>query len=195
MQTEVKPKLCTPVEYFLLEEKAEERSEYRDGDIVLMAGGTANHNRIAGEFCKRFPTAIGGQVYEAFIGDVKLWIPAFSLYTYPDVMVIKGEPVYHQDRKDTFENPHLIVEVLSKSTRQYDQTDQFDAYRSLPSLKEYVMVDQYSFWVKQFAKNDRGQWVLTELTGEDATLKLASVAFEVRLADLYRRVNFEEDSE
>ncbi|MEM9264320.1 MAG: Uma2 family endonuclease [Cyanobacteria bacterium P01_F01_bin.13] len=119
----------------------------------------------------------------------------FLLYTYPDVLVIQGEPVYHQNRKDTVENPHLILEVLSKSTRQYDQTDKFDAYRTLPSLQEYVMVDQYSFWVKQFAKKNQDQWVLTELTVEDAVLQIVSVNFEIRLADLYKRVKFEEDLE
>ncbi|MEL6321403.1 MAG: Uma2 family endonuclease [Cyanobacteria bacterium J06626_14] len=87
------------------------------------------------------------------------------------------------------------MEVLSKSTRQYDQTDKFDAYRSLPSLQEYVMADQYSCWVKQYAKNDRGQWVLTELTGADAVLRLASVNFELQLADLYKRVNFDEEND
>ena len=194
MQTHAQPKLCTPAEYFLLEEAAEERSEYRNGEMVPMAGGTANHNRIAGEFYKRFPTEISGEAYESFIGNMKLWIPEFSLYTYPDVLVIQGDPVYHQNRTDTVENPHLIMEVLSKSTRQYDQTDKFDAYRSLPSLQEYVMADQYSFWVKQFAKNDQGKWVLTELAGEEAVLQLTTVTFELPLADLYKRANFEEES-
>ena len=195
MQIQAKPKLYTPAEYFAFEERAHERSEYRNGEIVPIAGGTANHNRIAGEFYKRFPTEISGQEYEVFIGDMKLWIPDIPLYTYPDVLVIQGEPIYHQNRTDTVENPHLILEVLSKSTRQYDQTDKFDAYRTLPSLQEYVMADQYSFWVKQFAKNDQNQWVLTELTGEEAVLKLVSVNFAIRLADLYKRVRFEEDLE
>ena len=154
-------------------------------------GGTANQNRIAGEFYKRFPTEIAGQAYEIFMSDMRLWIPAMRLYTYPDIAVIKGEPIYHQSRQDTVENPDLILEVLSKSTRQYDQTDKFDAYRTIPSLQEYVMVDQYSFWVKQLHKNARGQWVLTELFGADAQLQLESVAFEIRLAELYRRVKFQ----
>ena len=195
MQIQAKPQLYTPAEYLALEEQADERNEYRSGEVIPMAGGTANHNRIAGEFYKRFPTEIASQEYEIFIGDVKLWIPDIPLYTYPDGLVIQGEPIYHQNRNDTVENPHLILEVPSKSTRQYDQTDKFDACRTLPSLQEYVMVDQYSFWVKQFAKNDQDQWVLTELTGEDAVLQLVSVDFEIRLADLYKRVRFEEGLE
>ena len=190
MPLQAEPKHYTPAAYLQREDEAEERSEYRDGAIIPMAGGTANHNRIAGEFYKRFPTEISGQPYESFIGDMKLWIPAVRLYTYPDVMVIKGEPIYHQDRDDTVENPHLIVEAPSKTTRQYDQTDKFDAYRTIPSLQEYVIVDQYSVWVKQLAKNARGQWVFTELLGLDAALTLDSVAFQMRLADLYHRVKF-----
>ncbi len=193
MPLQAEPKRYTPATYLEREEQAETRSEYRNGAIVPMAGGTANHNRIAGEFYKRFPTEVAGQSYEIFIGDMRLWIPAMQLYTYPDVTVIQGAPVYHQNRQDTLENPHLIVEVLSKSTRQYDQTDKFDAYRSLASLQEYILVDQYSLWVKQLAKNVRGQWVFTELLGRDAVLQLESVAFEIRLVDLYRRVQFEVD--
>ena len=89
MQIHAKPKLHTSAEYLTLEEQADERSEYRSGQIVPMVGGTANHNRIAGEFYKRFPTEISGQEYEAFIGDMKLWIPDIPLYTYPDVLVIQ----------------------------------------------------------------------------------------------------------
>ena len=191
MSLQAKLKLYTPEAYLEREEQAEERSEYRAGEIIPMAGGTANHNRIAGEFYKRFPTEIAGQAYDVFIGDMRLWISAMQLYTYPDVMVIQGELAYHQGRQDTVENPYLLLEVLSTSTQQYDQTDKFDAYRTLPSLQEYVMVDQYSFWVKQFHKNDRGQWVLTELSGQDAVLRLESVAFEIPLAEIYKRVKFE----
>ncbi|NET60181.1 MAG: Uma2 family endonuclease [Symploca sp. SIO2E6] len=193
MPLQAKPKLYTPEAYLLREDDAAERSEYRNGEIIPMAGGTANHNRIAGDFYKQFPTEISGQAYEIFIGDMKLWIPAVELYTYPDVMVIKGEPIYHQDRQSTVENPYLIVEVLSKSTRQYDQTDKFDAYRTIPSFQEYVLVDQYSFWVKQFAKTTSEQWIFTELVGKDAILQLESVQFQIPLAHLYQRVKFEKD--
>jgi Uma2 family endonuclease len=105
--------------------------------------------------------------------------------------VIQGEIVYHPDRRDVVENPCLILEVLSKSTQQYDQTDKFDAYRSILSLQEYVMVDQYSFWVKQFVKNDRNQWVFTELFGQEASLCLESVPLQLSLTTLYQRVQFE----
>ncbi|NEP55081.1 MAG: Uma2 family endonuclease, partial [Moorea sp. SIO3C2] len=114
----------------------------------------------------------------------------------PDLMMVQGEPKYYQDRpdherQDTIENPSVVVEVLSKSTRQYDQSDKFDAYRTLDSLREYILIDQYSFWVKQFTKNSQGQWLLTEFIGEDAVLKLQTIDFELAFTDLYKRVKFE----
>ena len=72
---------------------------------------------------------------------MRLWIPRSRTYTYPDVMVIQGEPVYHENRKDTITNPLLIVEVLSKSTKNYDHVDKFEFYRSIPELPEYIMRD------------------------------------------------------
>ncbi|MGB0562808.1 MAG: Uma2 family endonuclease [Spirulinaceae cyanobacterium] len=190
MQLQAKPPILTPTEYLEREETALERHEYRNGEVIKMVGSTADHDRIAGAFYRQFPTEIDAQNYEIFIGDMKLWIPATNLYTYPDIVVITGDPVYHQNRQDAIENPSLIVEVLSKSTGQYDQTDKFDAYRSIDTLKEYVMIDQYSYWVKQFVKNDQGQWVLTERVGAEAMLRLESISFAIPFADLYKRVQF-----
>lgn len=193
MQTTVTQTQYTPQQYWDLEQQAAARSEYRNGEIIEMAGASANHNRIAGEFYRRIPTEMGKQTYDSFIGDMKLSVPAMSLYTYPDVVVVQGEPVYHQDRTDIIENPHLILEVLSKSTRQYDQTDKFDAYRTLDSLQEYIMADQCSFWVKQFSRTRDNQWLLTEITGADAILQLTSIDVKMSLAELYRRVKFSEE--
>ncbi|MGB0562807.1 MAG: Uma2 family endonuclease [Spirulinaceae cyanobacterium] len=190
MQLQAKPLTLTPTEYLEQEETARERHEYRDGEIIEMTGGTTNHNRLVIALCTYLNLALMEQTAEVFAGDVKLWIPDKNLYTYPDVMVITGDPIYHQNRQDTIENPSLIVEVLSKSTGQYDQTDKFDAYRSINTLKEYVMIDQYSYGVKQFSKNDQGQWVLTERVGAEAILQLESIPFEISFTDLYKRVQF-----
>ncbi|WP_017720965.1 nSTAND1 domain-containing NTPase [Kamptonema formosum] len=125
----------------------------------------------------------------------RLWIPRYRIYTYPDVMVIQGEPVYHENRKDTITNPMLIVEVLSKSTKNYDRGDKFEFYRSIPELQEYIMIEQYRFKVEQFAKNSEGKWVLTEYDSADAVLALSSLDFQIPLRDIYERVNFDESEE
>lgn len=181
----------TPAEYLELEEKAEYKSEYRDGEIIPMTGGTTNHNKIALDFCRNFPFTVQGQKYDIYMGDVKLWLPQYRLYTYPDVMVVKGEPVYEGTGTTTITNPSLIVEVLSKSTKDYDKTDKFKYYRSIPEFQEYILIDQYSFSVEQYAKRAAGEWLFKEYEGEDAVLVLDSIEFQIGFRDIYARVNFE----
>jgi Uma2 family endonuclease len=106
-------------------------------------------------------------------------------------MVIKGNPVYEGTGTTTVTNPLLIVEVLSNSTKNYDQGDKFDYYRSLAEFREYILIDQYNYHVKQFAKNLEGKWVLTEYEEEESVLLLESVNFSISFRDIYQRVNFE----
>ena len=195
MQTQTQKRYYTPEEYLQLEETAEYKSEYRDGEIVPITGGTTNHNKIALNFCRKFTLTVKGRNYEIFIGDVRLWIPRYRLYTYPDIMVIQGEPVYQGSGTTTVTNPLMIVEVLSKSTKDYDRTDKFKYYRSIPEFKEYISIDQYSFYIEQFNKNLQGKWVLTEYESENAVLALESIEFQIQFSDLYQRVNFDANEE
>jgi Uma2 family endonuclease len=189
LQTE--KRYYTPQEYLELEERAEYRSEYRDGEIIPMLGGTTNHNKIAGIFCRKFPLTVQGQAYEIYIMDVKVWIPRYRLYTYPDVMVVKGEPIYEGTNTTTITNTMLIVEVLSNSTKNYDKTDKFKYYRSIPEFQEYIMIDQYSFSVEQYVKKAEGEWIFKELEGANAVLALNSIEFQISFRDIYDPVNFE----
>jgi len=191
MVVQVEKYYYTPGEYLELEEKAEYKHEYRDGEIIPMSGGTTNHNKIAGNFYKKFPLTIQGQDYETYINDVKLWIARYRLYTYPDVMVIKGKPVYEGTGKTNIINPLLIMEVLSNSTKNYDKTDKFKFYRSILGFQEYIMVDQYSFAVEQYAQQSTGQWIFQEYEGEDAILSLHSVDVKITFEELYQRVDFD----
>jgi Uma2 family endonuclease len=190
MQIQTEKYHYTPEEYLELEEKAEYKNEYRDGAIVPMTGGTTNHNKIVINFCRKFPLTINAQDYDIYAGDIRLWISRYRIYTYPDVMVIKGNPVYEGTGTTTVTNPLLIVEVLSNSTKNYDGGDKFDFYSSLPEFQEYILIDQYRFYVKQFAKNQEGKWVLTEYEGEDSILVLESVEFQIGFQELYQRVDF-----
>lgn len=183
----------TPEEYLALEEKAVDRHEYRDGKIVLMTGGTTNHNQIALNFCRKFPLTIKEQDYYIYMNDVRLWIAQYRIYTYPDVMVIKGKPIYEGMGRTNVTNPSIIVEVLSKSTRDYDWTDKFIYYRSIPEFQEYILIDQYRFYVAQYFKQEDGKWLFNDYQGEEAVLKLASADFEISCQDLYQRVDFELD--
>lgn len=191
MPTQTEKRYYTPEEYLALEEVAEYKSEYHDGEIVPMTGGTTNHNEIAGNFYSHFKFAFRGQSYRIYMGDVRLWIPRYRRYTYPDVMVIEGTPVYEGAGTTTVTNPLLIVEVLSKSTTNYDHIDKFRYYRSIPEFREYVLIDQYSFYVEHFAKNSEGKWILTEYENEDDVLALNSIEFQLSLGDIYEEVDFE----
>jgi Uma2 family endonuclease len=191
MPTQTEKRYYTPAEYLALEEIAEYKSEYHDGEIIPMTGGTTNHNEIAGNFYSHFKFAFRGQNYRIYMGDVRLWIPRYRRYTYPDVMVIEGTPIYEGTGTTTVTNPYLIVEVLSKSTASYDQGEKFRYYRSIPEFREYILIDQYSFHVEQFAKNAEGKWVLTEYELQDSILPMESINFQISLSDIYEKVEFE----
>ena len=188
MQTQTR--YYTPEEYLALEEKAEYKNEYRDGEIIPMTGGTTNHNKIAGNFYANLKFALRGQNYDIYIGDVRLWIPRYRQYTYPDVMVIQGEPIYTGTNTTTVTNPLLIVEVLSKSTKNYDLGDKFIYYRSIPEFKEYILIDQTKYHVMQHNQTNDGKWILTDYESETAVLELNSLTFQINLHDIYEKVNF-----
>jgi Uma2 family endonuclease len=188
-------KTYTPAEYLELEEKAEFRSEYRDGEIVPMAGGTTNHNRISLNVASNLTFSLKGQSYEVYMSDVRLWIPPNRQYTYPDVMLIQGEPIYLENTTATVTNPRLVVEVLSKSTGNYDRSEKFDYYRSIPTLQEYILIDQSCYHVLQYVKTSPTQWLLTDHNQAEGTIQLGSIDLSLSLNDIYDRVNFAEIEE
>ena len=185
----------TPEEYLGLEEKADYKNEYRDGEIISMTGGTTNHNKLALNLATGLNVALNDLDYEIYIGDVKLWIPRYREFTYPDVMVIEGQPIYYSTNTTIVTNPVLIVEVLSKSTKDYDRGDKFLYYRSIPEFKEYILIDQTKYYVMQYVKTSENQWILTEYETEDALINLSSINVELSLKQLYKKVNFSENLE
>ncbi|MBD2441248.1 Uma2 family endonuclease [Nostoc sp. FACHB-110] len=191
MQTQTPKKHYTPEEYLQLEETSEFKNEYYDGEILTIAGGTTNHNEISLNFCANFKLNMRGKDYNIYMGDVRLWIPRYRIYTYPDAMIIAGEPIYEGSGTTTVTNPSIIIEVLSKSTDNHDRTHKFRFYRSIPTFKEYIIVDQYEYLIEQYAKNANAQWVLTEYESVEALLSLQTIDFQIALSDIYAGVNFE----
>ena len=191
MVMQVKPLLYSQEEYFKLEETAEFKHEYRDGDIIPMSGGTTNHNQIIVNLCAHLYFALRKQNYRVFTSDVRLWMAEHRLYTYPDLMVIKGDVIYHENRKDTVLNPLVIIEILSESTGSYDHGDKFKYYRSIPEFQEYILIDQYQYSVEQFVKTETGKWQVNFYESADSILTLSTLDFAINLTDLYEQVNFE----
>ncbi len=181
----------TPEEYLAIEEFSEYKSEYINGQIIPMAGGSTNHNRIALNFSSALNFAFKQQDYEVFIGDVRLWIPEKRIFTYPDVMIIAGEPEYVNNRTDIIVNPVVIIEVLSKSTQAYDREGKFNAYRTIPSFQEYLLIDQTRIHVEQSFITGKKQGWFREYDEEDEAIALAALPFQISLNDLYSKVKFE----
>ncbi len=183
-------KTYTPEEYLAQEEQSEERHEYYHGEIFAMAGGSANHNRITRNVLTSLDQALTAKPCEAFANDLRLLVKKSGLYTYPDVMVICGKTEFMPGRTDTVANPILIVEVLSESTREYDRTTKFRFYRQIPTLQEYVMIDQARVYVECFRRTEGGLWVFEAYDQLEDTLQLQSVGLEIPLARIYNKVEW-----
>lgn len=193
MQTQ--QRYYTPEEYLAQEEVAEFRSEYRDGEIVPMTGGSINHNQIALNVSAFLKFALRGKPFKPYMGDLRLWIPSYRQYTYPDVLVIEGQPLFQKrtdqtQRTDTILNPCLIIEVLSKSTRDYDYTDKFRYYRSIAELQEYVLINQYEVAIDHYTKADGDAWLFRAYESAAEKLTFASVNVETTFAEIYDGVDF-----
>jgi Uma2 family endonuclease len=191
MKTYQEQQYYSPEEYLQREEIADYKSEYIDGLILPMAGGTTNHNQIALNFSTELNFAFKRENHRVFMGNVRLWIQQKRIYTYPDVMVIANIPEYFNNRTDTVTNPSVIIEVRSDSTKGYDQKDKFEAYRTIPSFIEYVLVDQNRIYIEQFSKTAKKRWSLCEYDEEDESINFASIPFRISLADVYNKVEFQ----
>ncbi len=191
---QVQQKTYTPEEYLALEETAEFRSEYENGEIVSITGGSFDHNTLFVNFCALLKFASRGRDFTVRAGDMRVWIPRYRLYVYPDVYVIQGKPIFQETRKDVVLNPQLIIKILSKSTQNYDRTDKFCAYRSIPEFQEYLLVNQYEIYVEHHIKTNDG-WVLREYESDSAIIHLSSIGVDIAIADIYEGVTFESEPE
>ncbi|BBD61419.1 hypothetical protein NIES2109_42470 [Nostoc sp. HK-01] len=195
MVVQTPPRQYSAEEYLAQEEAAESRSEYRDGEIIPMTGGSINHNRIIRNLSRLLEIGLQTQPYEVFLSDLRLWIPRYQAYTYPDVLIIKDEPVFQSGRKDTVINPSIIFEVLSKSTSSRDRGDKFTYYRSIPEFQEYILIDQYQLHIEQLSKTPDGNWLFKETDDEDGVLNLVAANCQILHRQIYERVNFETQPE
>lgn len=190
MIAQTETKIYTPEEYLELEIVCETRNEYRNGEIIPMTGGTPDHNEIAGNLNASLKLALKGQPYRIFIADQRLWIPTINIYTYPDIMVLQKPIELQIGRKDTVINPVFIAEILSKSTQNYDRSEKFATYRTIPTFKEYLLVDQYRIHVEHYVKTGVNQWTFSEYDDPNITLSLNTLELQILIADLYENIDF-----
>lgn len=190
MIAQIEKRIYTAEEYLELELAAETRSEYRDGDIIPMTGGTPNHNDISGNLYILLKSALKGKDYRIFYADQRLRIPAVNLYSYPDVMVVPKPLELQTGRRDTVVNACFIAEVLSKSTQNYDRSEKFAAYRTIPTFQEYLLVDQHRVHVEHHVKTAVNQWLFSEYDDPSVILSFNAFEVQIQIAELYENIDF-----
>ncbi|MEM6838591.1 MAG: Uma2 family endonuclease [Cyanobacteria bacterium P01_C01_bin.120] len=178
----------TAEEYLALEVESDQRHEYRNGEMILMTGGTPAHNEICRMLVFLLTAELRKQPYSIFVTDQRLWIPESNQYTYPDAMVTPRPSELKPGRKDTVMNPIVLAEVLSDSTEKYDRGDKFAAYRTISTFQEYLLIAQDKPQVEQYTKQAANQWLFTEYHDLSASFKLQSIGVTLALADLYEAV-------
>jgi Uma2 family endonuclease len=186
-QPQPKPSL-SPEEYLATDRQAEIRSEYLDGEMFAMAGGSYAHNVIVGNLVGEIRQQLKGRQCTVCPSDQRVHIPETGLYTYPDVVVVCGEPRFEDEELDILLNPILIIEVLSTTTEAYDRGKKFQHYQKIESLVEYVLVAQDQHRVERFLRRDGNEWLLTTTTGLESTVSLTSIQCTLDLAEIYDKV-------
>jgi Uma2 family endonuclease len=174
----------TPEEYLEIERAAEFRSEYLNGEMFAMSGASFRHNKIVNNIAAGLRSQIRGRC-EYATTDLRLLVPATGLYTYPDLLVICGGIEFEGDREDIVKNPRLIVEVLSKSTANYDRGLKFVHYRSIPTLSDYLIVAQDSVSVEHHRRQSDNAWLLREYSSLEDVVRIASIEADISLAAVY----------
>lgn len=175
-----------------MDRKADHRSEYVNGEILAMAGASREHNLIVTNLVREVSLALRGGPCETYSNDMRVEVSPVR-YAYPDVVVACGQPEFKEGQLDTLTNPTVIIEVLSPTTASDDRI--WNAHcRRLETLTDYVMLSQFQPFVEHYTRRDN-QWVLTELVGLEAVLRLPSISCDLPLTAIYERVEFAPDPE
>jgi Uma2 family endonuclease len=180
----------TPEQYLEFERKSDEKHEYFAGTIYLMAGGSARHNRIAGSTYAALYAQLRRRNCNIYPSDMRVKMVQTGLYTYPDISIVCGNEQYEDKKEDTLLNPVVIIEVLSPSTEKYDRGKKFQNYRTLLSLREYILIAQDECYIEKYTRQVDNTWVLTEATGREETMALSSVQCVLELMEVYEKVDF-----
>jgi Uma2 family endonuclease len=174
-------------EYFAVEETSRVKNEYFDGQIYAMAGASLAHNRIAANLLALLRLALAVKGCEAFGSDLRLQTPG-GLFTYPDLSVVCGQPLLIQGRPDTLVNPIFLIEVLSDATREYDRGQKFSLYREIPTLREYMLVEQDKPYIEVFRPGNSTVWESRGCDNVNQMVALESIDMTIPLAEIYRFV-------
>jgi Uma2 family endonuclease len=193
MSTQAMPYL-TPEQYLEIERKAEYRSEYINGQVFAMSGGTLNHARIVGNTLSRLLEQLRGKPCEPAANDLRLFCAKDRIFTYPDILVACGPHQFVDGRRDTISDATAVVEVLSPSTMNYDRGEKFRYYRSLASFRDYLLLGQEAVRAEHYVRQPDGAWLFREFESPETEIELSSIGCRLKLESLYERVEFEAES-
>jgi Uma2 family endonuclease len=185
----------TKEEYLALEDQAEYKSEYYNGEIFTMAGGSHNHSIICFNLIRRIGEVLDTKDCFGYDSSMKLDIPKYNLFVYPDVMVVCGEIEFFENRNDIVKNPILVVEVLSPATESFDRGKKFAYYQTLPSVQEYVLVSQAEPMVEVFYKQDEKSWLYSSTKSLDQVVAFQTIQCKLALKDIYQKIEWKEETE
>lgn len=187
MSTQPKIRL-TPEEYLAIERQAEYKSEYYKGEVFAMSGASREHNLIVGNVFAALHRQLRNRPCEVYPSDMRVKVSPTGLYTYPDVVVICGQPEFEDDWVDTLLNPTVIVEVLSETTEGYDRGKKFEHYRTLDSLSDYILIAPDKYHVEHFVRQPDNRWVLSETNNLHDVIHIASIECDLALEEIYEKI-------
>jgi len=192
MTAQPEKKKFTPAEYLALEEAAELKSEYWNGEIVAMSGSRIDHQQIVSNLTVLLANKLKGRC-RIFPSEMRVWVKKRNKFFYPDVTIICDKPSFYKNRRDTVDNPKMIIEVLSNSTASFDRAEKFLSDQTLESLDEYVLISQEKPLVEQYIKRDDENWIYKAVIGLESSVTFPSVKTPLTLKEIYDLVEFEEE--
>ncbi|MEK7671945.1 MAG: Uma2 family endonuclease [Bacteroidota bacterium] len=182
-----------PEEYLEIERKADHRSQYFNGEMFAMAGASDTHVQIATNIAGEMRQRLKGKPCRVGAADKRVGIPQTGSYTYPDVIVLCGEPRQSPLDKDTLLNPSIIFEVLSESTESFDRGTKFAHYQQVSSLTDYILVSQTEYRVERFRKQPSGDWLLSVFTLLGESVPFHDFGIELPLSEIYYLVELNQN--
>jgi Uma2 family endonuclease len=180
----------TPEQYLEIERKADYKSEYFNGEMFAMAGAQQAHNQLVASLVRELGQRFRGRPCDVYPSDMRVYVKSTGLYTYPDVTAAWGEQLFADGQTDTLLDPSLIVEVLSPSTEACDRGRKFEQYRSIESLREYLVVASDRVHADLYSRQSDGRWLLTSASRPEDSLTFESVGAQIVLSDLHEKVEF-----
>lgn len=173
-------------EYLKMERASDVKHEYYQGEIFDMAGASDNHNFIFSNVFVRAGAQLLNKPCRPMGSDMRMHIPENTLFTYPDISIYCSKPITIDNERDTVIQPTIIIEILSKSTRDYDRGTKFNLYRDIPTLKEYVLIDSENIGVEAWRINKDKYWELTKYKTLQEMVQLPTVGISLFMQDIYR---------